>query len=459
MDCCLDDCSRDKSTLYKLSFLLFNCRIGGRFSCLFCSHFIETTRKYRRYSLPRSSTAAVRKVALICQSRETTWNSPFQGPGLIFCHSEDKYAFDSKQIGGPVVLKEREEHEETIWKMWYYGRSIGFPSKSNLVDLPTGCIGYATSKDGIHWNRMSGLEEQGSVLAPSRSNEDDFDSAHVGVSDVVLRKIESDLANYNVYHVYYFGGNNAISTVQIASSNDKRKRLDIVGLKMLPGLAISTDGFQFTRIRGDCKDGALLSVAPHKDFDSLYCGWPRVVTLDESHYMMYYHGLDPTRGMFVVGMAVSPDGFSRWRKLGPLRGLGWENDNFSRPGAFDERGWGTRHVIRNPSDPSKWLMFFEAVSRKGIHSIGIATSQDGLTWSRLVDYPILIPGDDQVQDSWDSGAIGCPHAVVQQDNSIWLYYVGFERKEHGGPFRRTGFGLACSEGTDYTRFRKYKDIQ
>ncbi|KAK4526712.1 hypothetical protein GAYE_SCF27MG4628 [Galdieria yellowstonensis] len=429
--------------------------VGNSKNCRFCSNFIK--RNGKRYSLA-SSSVVVHRIAVTGLASETSWNAPFQGPGLIFCRSEDKYAFDSKQIGGPVVLREWQEHEEPIWKMWYYGRSIGFPCKSNLVDLPTGCIGYATSKDGIHWNRMSGLEEQGSVLAPNRKHEADFDCAHIGVSDVVSRKIESDLANYNVYHLYYFGGSNAISTVQVTTWNDKKRRVDVVGLRMLPGLAISTDGFQFTRVRGDCKDGSLLSVAEHyQDFDSLYCGWPRVVALHESYYMMYYHGLDPTSGMFVVGMAVSPDGFSRWRKLGPLRGLGWERDQFARPGAFDERGWGTRHVIRDPRDPSKWLMFFEAVSKQGIHSIGIATSPDGMNWSRLVDYPILVPGDDRVQDSWDSGAIGCPNAVVQQDKSIWLYYVGFERKEHGGPFRRTGIGLAISEGTDYTRFQKYKD--
>lgn len=187
MGFCYLDTSRDETTLVKhiFTFVSVKYAIGKKHNCIFCSRFIDATRKCKRLSLPRVS-VVVHRTALRDLSNDASWDTSFQGPGLIFCHSEDRYAFDSKQIGGPVVLKEVEENEETIWKMWYYGRSIGFPSKSNLVDLPTGCIGYATSKDGIHWNRISGLEEQGSVLAPSRNNEADFDSAHIGVSDVVV---------------------------------------------------------------------------------------------------------------------------------------------------------------------------------------------------------------------------------------------------------------------------------
>eukprot|EP00871_Galdieria_phlegrea_P001211 jgi/Galph1/2090/GphlegSOOS_G735.1 len=436
---------------------LSNCVIRNSCSCPFyrlkrtqCSRF--SFMRFRGICLTPYKSQHIFPVCSVSVERQD-WLTAFQGPGLIFSHSQEKYAFDSKQIGGPVVLKETNLDNETVWKMWYYGRSMVFESKANLIELPTGCIGYATSEDGINWKRVFGLEEGGAVLAPNRKCGSDFDSTHTGVSDVMVRKIESDIGTYKVYYIYYFGGDNASTTIKVPSRG-KTEQMDLIGLRMLPGLALSTDGFQLTRIRGDMENGALLGISSG-EFDGLYCGWPRVVQLDNSQYLMYYHSLVVENGMFVVGMAISPDGFSRWKKLGPLRGLGWENNSYDRKDAFDERGWGTRHVIRDPRDDRKWLMFFEGVSKKGNHSIGLASSEDGLHWSRVVDYPILVAGHERLSNSWDGGAIGCPCAVVQEDKSIWLYYVGFEKKQLGGPFRRTGIGLACSKGTDYTQFDKY----
>ena len=72
---------------------------------------------------------------------------------------------------------------------------------------------------------------------------------------------------------------------------------------------------------------------------------------DDSGWKLYYHTLSPDR-TFLVGLAVSSDGF-RWNKLGPILGPG-------APGSFDEKGIGTRHVIKINTE---YAMLYEGVNK------------------------------------------------------------------------------------------------
>ena len=158
--------------------------------------------------------------------------------------------------------------------------------------------------------------------------------------------------------MWYFGGDQtAVSINQFTAK----------GLQMRAGCAVSRDGINWVRLDGPYR-GAVLDVGAGGAFDAFYCAWPKVVR-DESGWKLYYHSLSD--GIFRVGLATSRDGL-RWEKVGPVLGPG-------KPGSFDERGVGTRHVLRINGES---VMFYEGVDGTGYHSIGLALSDDGVRWRR-----------------------------------------------------------------------------
>lgn len=89
-------------------------------------------------------------------------------------------------------------------------------------------------------------------------------------------------------------------------------------------------------------------------------------------------------------------------------------------------------------DTKQFLMFYEAVAEDNTRSIGLATSQDGISgWKRL-DVPVLQASEGA--GAWDSGAVGAPCAVSMSAGRWRLYYSGKGGKE--GPW--SGVGLALS---------------
>jgi hypothetical protein len=100
---------------------------------------------------------------------------PSSGPGLVLTPGPAGW-WDSERVSCPRVLREA----DGVWRMWYYGRD---PTFNRAINLPSGRSGLATSKDGIHWERVRGPLTMGAVLEPSVP-EERFDSGHVGITDV-----------------------------------------------------------------------------------------------------------------------------------------------------------------------------------------------------------------------------------------------------------------------------------
>ncbi len=169
-------------------------------------------------------------------------------PGLIVTPSEQGW-WDSERVSGPRVLPER----DGTWKMWYYGRDSKF---DRSINLPTGRCGLAISHDGVRWERVRGPLTMGAVFEPS-PDENRFDSAHVGVSDVQFFD--------GFYRMWYFGGDNTFLEVE----NFKLK-----GGRLRPGYAVSRDGINWERQDGSYR-GAILDVGKPSEFDALLCGWPQ----------------------------------------------------------------------------------------------------------------------------------------------------------------------------------------
>ncbi|MGD1700720.1 hypothetical protein [Dapis sp. BLCC M229] len=339
-------------------------------------------------------------------------------PGLILTPSTEGW-WDSERISSPRVLHDL----DGTWKMWYYGRDASFDRQ---INLPTGRCGLAISSDGIEWERVKGPLTMGAIFEP-HPDENRFDSAHVGVSDVYF----SD----GLYWMWYLGGDRQV--LEIGKFQAK-------GIQMLPGCAVSRDGINWVRLEGPHR-GAFLSPGQPGEFDALFCAWPQVLK-DGSSWKMYYHTLNPER-LFLVGLAVSQNGF-QWEKVGQILGPG-------EPGSFDERGIGTRHVLKIDG---QYLMFYEGVNQTGYHSIGLAISADGINWEKQPGSEVggsIFSHAPKGSGRWDARAIGTPCVVPMADGSFRMYYIGANEGGHDELSSQHQIGLAVSDGSNFRKWYRW----
>ena len=341
-------------------------------------------------------------------------------PGLVLTLGPEGW-WDSQRVSCPSVML----GANGIWKMWYYGRDASFGRQ--IGALPAGRCGLATSDDGVHWERVRGPLTMGAVFEPC-IDPGRFDSYHVGVSDVS--------AFDGLFWMWYFGGDQTVV---------ETSRFTTKGLHMRSGCAVSRNGVNWVRLDGPYR-GALLDIGPDHAFEAITCAWPKVVR-DESGWKLYYHSLAegiPDIGLATyIGLATSSDGL-RWEKLGQVLGPG-------EPGRFDERGVGTRHVLRINGE---YVMFYEGVDGAGYYSIGLALSDDGIRWRRDGDGEPVFSHARKGSGLWDAQAVGTPCVVPMQDGSFRMYYVG---ANEGGDQLSTRFqiGLAVSEGSDFRRWHRW----
>ena len=175
-----------------------------------------------------------------------------------------------------------------------------------------------------------------------------------------------------------------------------------------------SDGAHWSRLEGPEPYGSVVSPGKSSDdFDSQFIGWPCVVEVG-SEYRMYYHTYNPKIKKFVVGLAIAKDGLLKWSKVGPVFDGGPDDK-------FDGGGAARRHVAKLVD--GTYRMWYEGISKDGVHSIGIANSVDGLQWERMSDQPVFTASGDV--SAWDGGGVGSPHMIWLPDVKRWrMYYVG-----------------------------------
>ena len=112
--------------------------------------------------------------------------------------------------------------------------------------------------------------------------------------------------------------------------------------------------------------------------------------------------------------------------LQPRPDSGWEDD-INRP-AILKRGDG-------------YHLWYTGQAR-GKSSIGYATSQDGVTWKRLSDRPVLA-----ADASWEKVAVMCPHVLWDESTKLFrMWYSGGEQ------FEPDAIGYATSpDGLQWTK--------
>eukprot|EP01041_Mallomonas_annulata_P002397 gene2397-4649_t len=354
------------------------------------------------YSIPylkgmystRANPLTFRKSSHLCSTAKS---------GLLLSPSD----FDAMSIGMPRVLPPSKE-DDNVWQLWFHGRDSSFPG--DLVNTCTGKIFYATSEDGIsNWK----AHPDSPVLLPSSAEGNWwwFDSTHVGLGDIITPGQEAQAKfriQGGIYMMYIFGGNQ--DTVELT---DKDGRTNTVrGSKMEIGVAVSQDGAHWSRVEGPSAYGAIVEAGDPEEYDAQFVGWPCIVSM-QSEVRMYYNTYCPRNKKFIVGVATSKDGI-KFKKLGAVF-------NGGPAGKFDSMGANRRHVVK--LENGEYRMWYEAVSSEGRHSIGLATSLDGMQWERVGDEPVFSPNEDA--DAWDAGGVGSPHVVWLPEKQRWrLYYMG-----------------------------------
>jgi predicted GH43/DUF377 family glycosyl hydrolase len=175
------------------------------------------------------------------------------------------------------------------------------------------------------------------------------------------------------------------------------------------GLAVSADGVDWR------KEGRILSPSPGTwESDEIAANGSALAS--ENGILYYYQAGYPVR----IGLAQSANGH-QWQKHGaPVLDVG-------PLGSWDERGVADPYVIRAGS---AYYMFYLGADRARRQRLGVAMSDDGITWYKLRSNPILELGE---YGAFDENGLGEP-AVWAAHGYYWMLYTGRDR----GEVRRLG---------------------
>lgn len=308
------------------------------------------------------------------------------------------------------------------YMMWYYGRDSNY-RKDAPPTLASGRVGVAESKDGLKWTRIEGPGPLGSVLDHG-AKDSDFDYLHIGLTDVTRHDDQ--------WWMWTFGG--GMDVIQAPTGPTA------AGYRMRAGLATSKDGINWTKRPANTPSGGLIDYDP----DDAFAAWPNGLHEGERMFLYYTAVKLNARGPFRSLRAVSDDGGKNWKKEGHLTFEGGVP-------VWEELGIMTRQVIENPlGQGGKYLMIYTALEKDTMkRSIALATSNDGMTWKRLLDKPIFEVGP---ANAWDGGGVAAPQLLVK-GSDLYLYYHGFAVKEHEEHFPK-GMGLAIAKGGDLQKFER-----
>lgn len=115
-------------------------------------------------------------------------------------------------------------------------------------------------------------------------------------------------------------------------------------------------------------------------------------------------------------------------------------------GSFDERAVSDPYVIRAGDF---FYLFYTGLDRARRQRIGVARSRDGRRWEKLRSNPVLEIGD---AGAFDEHALGEP-AVWSSGGSWWMLYTGSDRAEH----RKIGLAKSA-DGIHWERDRGFSPI-
>jgi predicted GH43/DUF377 family glycosyl hydrolase len=174
--------------------------------------------------------------------------------------------------------------------------------------------------------------------------------------------------------------------------------------------------------------------------DAIHAEYPSVLK-EGNTYRMWYAGWGKFNGKegWRIFYATSPDGVN-WTKHGMVLDTG-------APGSWDDGMVGFPFVFRDTDGTLKMLYAGRSTSLQ-IYQIGLATSTDGINWTRYSGNPILQPGSS---GAWDEKQVLDPSLVIDLDappeERYKMWYNGYDRND------RIAIGLAISaDGLNWTKY-------
>jgi len=190
----------------------------------------------------------------------------------------------------------------------------------------------------------------------------------------------------DIYHLYYSGWSSL--------EHDFRMRL---------GLATSYDGVKFAKYEGN----PIMQMGIQGQWDMAIDSADTVIGLDD-RFHMWYDGVTPN-GTYRIGHATSFDGIHWIRdSRNPVMDVG-------SPGEWDSRGVFCNTVMR---EQDRYVMWYSGLNEKW--QIGVATSEDGVNWTRNPTNPVLRVGKEK---DWD-GRVAYHCYVIKARNGYAMWYAG-----------------------------------
>jgi hypothetical protein len=250
-------------------------------------------------------------VGLATSTDGMTWTKSMANPVLVGTPGE----WDGgSQEHGSYVIK-----EGGIYKMWYEGSA----------DYGVRQTGYATSTNGIDWNKYPGNP----IIQAGPEGYDQEVAGHGSV-----------LHEGGVYKRWYHAMGDQGAIIAYATAPDE---------------------VTWT------KQGPVLLPEPG-EWDGWNLWGPSVLNLDGT-YWMWYAAFGPM-GPPAIGVVTSTDGIS-WTRF------------FTGPVVFEFAGVGDPMVI---SDSGKLKMWYNNYER---NTVNYAESEDGINWTLYPENPVLEPGN------------------------------------------------------------------
>ena len=297
---------------------------------------------------------------------ERASRDPVLGPGKAPWESVDVLSCDVLWDGGAQ-----------LFRMWYTG-----------FDGERYAIGYAESRDGLHWERYPGNP----VLASAGG---EWDREGVGFPAVVRVG--------DGYYMYF--------------TMLKRARAH---RDAAVGLAISDDGVSWERV------GPVLLPGTAGEYDARAAVSPDVFLDGDGTWHMFYAGgrdhPDDPDGRWVILHATSPDGI-HWRA---------DPEPVITGEMVDMEDALNPEILVLPNG-SYWLAFSARVEHSHFH-LFLACSRDLLHWTLLSREELLDRGS---RGSFDEKALNHPALVLLGDR-LFLFYTGYDRRN------RRAIGLATA---------------
>jgi predicted GH43/DUF377 family glycosyl hydrolase len=253
---------------------------------------------------------------------------------------------------GAAVQKPSVLHENSDYRIWYDG--IDFNGNTQ--------VGLAKSKDGINWKKAPYMP----VL-----------DGEPGAWDATGEHASFVMKDGNLYKMWYEGSDGNVRQL---------------------GYATSHNGINWTKYPGN----PVLQAGP-ESYDQFVAGHGTVLH-ENGLFKLWYHAIGDLDGVgnvdAIIAYATSPDGI-HWTKHGPVL--------VGAPDSWDTGLWGPSVLKINGT----YWMWYSAGGPVYPISIGLATSTNGVEWTRVGDYPVLT---DPINN------FGDPHVIF--DGGLFKMWVG-----------------------------------